>query len=294
MERRQGCDLGIWRLKKKQIIVLLLFFSSSISLWRVLFSFILLWETDGFTPPVFFRAAACALPVFSHFPQSLLSRSTCCGCLVGLSTLEAFHASNCLITHTQTDNCQRIASQSSPPPRLSLKKTVSVLGLSGPSVVTRWSRFSQLKLWRVAVYCHAARARRGYFPASAWTYSCTLVQTKEKRWRKGREGTDMWCIQTTEWHTSQRPVFQLRRAQDHSQRRLVHTVEQKEESRGEGGAVSSGCFGTQNQPETKPAVDARRVEKGICGIFLFLPAENIMWHHAFTLKVSRVLLKRRW
>ncbi|KAM7388541.1 hypothetical protein PAMP_024708 [Pampus punctatissimus] len=39
---------------------------------------------------------------------------------------------------------------------------------------------------------------------------------------KSREGKEMCCIQTTERHTSQRPVFHLRQAQDLSQRRLFY------------------------------------------------------------------------
>lgn len=39
---------------------------------------------------------SCPLP----FPSVSASHSTCCGCRVRLSTLEAFHASNSLITHT--------------------------------------------------------------------------------------------------------------------------------------------------------------------------------------------------
>ncbi len=223
---------------------------------------------------------SCPLPFSSISPF----HSTCCGCWVGLRTLVAFHASNSLITHTHTHNCQLIAPQSSPPP-LPLRKgeESQCFGYGWPElgykVVLVLTVGWQLKFWGMVVHCHAVGACCGYFPASGWTYSCTLVRLRkrdENEWKAGEKaerGMEMCCIQTTEWHTSPRPVFQLRRAQDCSQTRLLQTAKQKESGEQNQwrriGTLCSLCFGIQNQLETKPTAEAFLVEKGICSIFCF-------------------------
>lgn len=78
----------------------------------------LLREIVGCTPPVFFTAAACPLPVLSY-SQLLLLPSPVVGVGWGFTPRQSFH---CLITH--------ISPQSPPslPPKQGIEKGVSCFG----------------------------------------------------------------------------------------------------------------------------------------------------------------------
>lgn len=125
---------------------------------------------------------SCPLP----FPYIPPSPSTCCGCLLRLSTLEALHASNSLTAHTQTIASSKLHNGLLPL-FFCLCTTIFHLTLhdaflergkiSVNDFVIRWSSFSR---WPWSCSVLVTGSFYGYFPASGWTYSCALVIPKNR------------------------------------------------------------------------------------------------------------------
>ena len=117
--------------------------------------------------------ASCPLP----FPSIAPSHSTCCGCRVGLSTPEAFHASNGVIAHTHMHthtHTHTFASSKLPshllPSCLCRGESESVFWVFvwpelSYKVVSVLMVFRRLKFRCSVMHYHAARGD-GYFPAS--------------------------------------------------------------------------------------------------------------------------------
>lgn len=118
------------------------------------------------------------------------------------------------------------------------------------------------------------------FPSLWVNLQLNSGQTVEKRWewiKTGNRQRGNGCIQTTEWHTSPRPVFQLWWAQDHSQRRLMQTMRQKK--RGESveerkNSLYSMFGNTKKHLKQSPQWKHFTRKKASPEFFWFLPTEN--------------------
>lgn len=247
VERRLGCNLGIDCMKGRKTKpcshALALSSSSSSALpthlasWRVPFCSPLLRERAGWIPPVLLRAAAhgasCPLPLPSISP----SPSTCRGCLFGLSTPEAFHASVRLNTHAHAQ--------------------IWVRGGLGSHTDSS------------AAYCRAVGISQPLVEPTAALWS---DRGKEKLRKKAeREREDICCIQTIERHRDQcsscgelRTVARGGRCR-HKDRgeRGVSGLEEEEEQ------FVADVLEYNKQPETRPRVAAVLVEKGIQSVICF-------------------------
>lgn len=181
--------------------------------------FLIPWG-EGWMHSTCFLQNSCMHTSCSHSSLSTsFSQSTCCGCLVGFSTPEAFQATH---THTNTHPnhlpfflCLQTTNFNLPCMLQGFKNRVSVLDLAG--LVTRWSWFSE---WRhlnipcIIVDCSAVQWEVAVGisqPLGEPTAALWSDEGKELHKTQGEssKGMEMCCIQTTQWHTSQRPMFQL-------------------------------------------------------------------------------------